>query len=92
MFTFWFPEKFHWLVPTIKIYYIQLATLYTLTIIQLSVLIKTLWSFKAIEKSKKTEWTWFLIIFYFIGPTIFIWYKVDEFKEKNSLMNQKQKI
>jgi hypothetical protein len=63
MLTFWFPTEFHWLVPTMKAYYIQIGTLQALTILQLIILIRKLWSFKNLEKSKKTNWTWLLIIF-----------------------------
>ena len=83
MLTFWFPTEFHWLVPSMKVYYIQVGTLQALTILQLVILIRKLWSFKNLEKSKKMDWTWLLIIFNLITSLIFIWKRVDEFEELN---------
>jgi hypothetical protein len=83
MVTFWFPQEFIWLIPTMDAYYIQIATLQGLTIIQLVILIKKLWSFKNLEKSRKSDWTWILILFNSIASLIFIWKRVDEFAEKN---------
>lgn len=84
MLTLWFPVKFHWLTPSMKAYYIQIAILQSLTIIQLIVLIRKLWSFKNLEKSKKSFWTWILILFNSIASLIFIWKRVDAFEELNS--------
>lgn len=83
MFTFWFPTKFQWLVFPMEQYYLQIGIIQTLVIIQVIVLLKKLWSFKEIKKSKKTEWTWLLILFTFITNFIFIWFEVDELNEKN---------
>jgi len=83
MLTFWFPVELHWLVPSMKAYNIQIGIIQTLTIIQLVVLIRKLWSFKNLEKSKKSDWTWILILFSLISSLIFIWKKVDEFEEIN---------
>tara|TARA_R110002124_G_scaffold186179_2_gene353713 strand:- start:160 stop:507 length:348 start_codon:yes stop_codon:yes gene_type:complete len=84
MLTFWFPTEFHWLVPSMKAYYIQVGTLQALTILQLVILIRKLWSFINLEKSKKTNWTWLLILFNSITSLIFIWKRVDEFEEINN--------
>ena len=84
MLTFWFPTEFHWLTPSMKAYYIQVATLQSLTILQLVILIRKLWSFKNLEKSKKTDWTWLLIIFNSITSLISLWKRVDEFEELNN--------
>ena len=81
MLNFLFPTEFHWLVPSMKAYYIQIIILQTLTIIQVIVLIRKLWSFKNLEKSKKSNWTWILIVFNSISSLIFIWEKVDLFEE-----------
>ena len=62
-------------------YYVQLLFLQSLTIIQLIILIKKLWSFDNIDKSKKQGWTWILILFNSISSLIFIWKKVDEFEK-----------
>jgi len=84
MLTIWFPTEFHWLVPSMKAYYIQVGTLQALTILQLVILIRKLWSFKNLEKSKKSDWTWLLILFNSITSLIFIWKRVDEFEELNN--------
>ena len=67
-----------------KAYYIQVGTLQALTILQLVILIRKLWSFKNLEKSKKSDWTWLLILFNSITSLIFIWKRVDEFEELNN--------
>ncbi len=84
MFTFLFPTEFHWLVPSMEIYYLQIGIIQLFTIIQIIILIRKLWSFKNIEKSKKTEWTWLLILFTMLTSVIFIWKKVDEFDKLNN--------
>lgn len=81
MVTFMFPVEFHWLVPTMKAYYIQIGIFQGLTIIQLIILIRKLWSFKKLEKSIKSDWTWILILFNSIASLIFIWKRVDKFEE-----------
>jgi heme/copper-type cytochrome/quinol oxidase subunit 4 len=92
MVTLWFPTKFLWLAPTMNEYYIQIFIIQGLTIIQLIFLIKKLWSFKNLEKSKKSEWTWILILFSSISSLIFIWNKVDEFEvlNKNTISSNNQ--
>lgn len=83
MFTFLFPTEFNWLVPSMKAYYFQVGALHFLTLVQLIFLLRKLWSFKAIEKSKKTEWTWLLLIYPYVTCSIFIWKKFDEFEKLN---------
>lgn len=83
-FTFWFPTEFHWLVPSMKVYYLQVGTLQALTMAQLIILIRKLWSFKNIDKSKKTDWTWLLLLFTTVTSLIFIWKKADEFEKLNN--------
>lgn len=75
----WFPEEFHWLVPSMKAHYIQIASLQGLIILQLVVLIRKLWSFEGLAKSKKKEWTWLLILYGLVTAPIFIWKRIDEF-------------
>ena len=79
--TLFFSEEFLWLTPSMNAYYVQLLFLQSLTIIQLIILIKKLWSFDNIDKSKKQGWTWILILFNSISSLIFIWKKVDEFEK-----------
>jgi len=84
MFVFLFPEETHWLVPTMRVYYIQLISIFTFSIIQLIYLIRKLWSYKNLKKSIKTNWTWLLIIYTSITSLIFIWKKIDEFENSNN--------
>lgn len=84
MLTFWFPTELQWFVPSMRIYYIQTGTLVALTLIQLVILIRKLWSFKNVERPKKSNWTWMLILFSSISSLIFIWKKVDEFEALNN--------
>ena len=79
--TFSFPQEFRWLTPTMDVYCAQIIILQSLTIIQLIILIKKVWSFDNIDKSKKKNWTWILILFNSIASLIFIWKKIDEFEK-----------
>ena len=83
--SFFFPMDFNWLVPSMTTYYFQVVILQVLTITQLIILIRRLWSFKNLEKSKKSFWTWILILLNPITVLVFIWKKVDEFEELNNL-------
>lgn len=84
MSIYWFPQEMHWLVPTMEAYYIQVGVLKLMTIIQLVVLLRKLWSFKNLEKSKKSEWTWALILFNLIASLIYIWKRLDQHEELNN--------
>ena len=77
--TYFFPSKFGWLIPDMRTYYIQVFTIQALTIIQLIVLIRRLWHYKSLTRSKKNEWTWLLILFSQITTLLFIWKKDEEF-------------
>ena len=83
--TFWFPTEFHWLVPSMKAYYFQIGILQTLIILQLVILIRKLWSFKNLDKSKKKNWTWLLILYNLLTCLFFIWKQLDEFEELNNI-------
>lgn len=78
-----FPTEFKWLTPSMDMYYLQLGALQILTLTQVIVLIKKLWSFQKVKKSIKVEWTWILILFSSISSVIFIWRKVDELEAIN---------
>lgn len=80
-----FPLEFKWIVPSMKVYHIQLFTLQVLSIIQLIFLIRILWSFKHVEKSKKSEWTWILIVFSSLSCLVFIWSKINEFEKMDRM-------
>lgn len=85
-FTFWFPEKYTWLIPTMDAYHFQLISLALLTTVQLIILIKKLWSFKYIEKSTKHNWTGLLVVFTSVSSLIFIWKKMGELEVKNNAL------
>jgi hypothetical protein len=67
-----------------KDYYILAGTLHVLNIIVMVLLIRKVWSYKKIEKSKKYEWTWIFILFNAIGSLIFIWIRMDQYEKLNS--------
>jgi hypothetical protein len=77
--TLAFPTAFTWLHTSMDAYYFQLGTIQALTILQLVLLIKKVWSFKALERSTKTRWTWYLIFFNWMASLLFIWNRVDIF-------------
>ncbi|MDP2684498.1 MAG: hypothetical protein Q8P20_05600 [bacterium] len=89
MLTFWFPSEFIWVFPSMKSYHIQMLTFQALTIIQIVVLLRRLWSFKSLAMNKKKKWTWIIIIFNVISSQIYIWRKDKEFEEinKNTVPN-----
>lgn len=66
-----------------EMYYLQAGIIQALTITQLVILLRKLWSFECLEKSQKTEWTVLLILFNMVTSLIFIWKKMDEFEKKN---------
>lgn len=82
--TFLFPTELQWLVTSMKVYYIQIGILQGLTILQIAILIRKVWSFKNLERSRKSNWTWILILFNQIFCLIFIWKTVDEFEALNN--------
>jgi len=84
MLVFWFPVELKSLVPTTNVYYIQLVILQVLVTVQFVIIMRKLWSFRNLEKSKKTEWTVMLLIFNPISSLIFIWRKVDQLEENNN--------
>ena len=68
-----------------SVYQIQVYTLLILTAIQLTILIKKLWSFKQLETSKKNRWTFFLIVYSSLSALIFIWRQMDDYEELNKI-------
>ncbi len=76
-----FPLKFNSFVPSIETYHLQLGTIQIMIFVQLVILIKKLWSFKNLEKSRKWDWTWILIAFNLVTSLVFIWKKVEEFEK-----------
>lgn len=57
---------------------------------QVAILIKKLWSFENLKKSKKSDWTFFLVFFNSISSLIFIWKKVDQFDKMNRKYSTQQ--
>lgn len=78
-----FPSEFAWLTPSMEVYYIQFFMIWALSILQLSILILQLWSFKNLEKSQKWNWTFLLIVYAFVTTLIFIWKRHDELEKEN---------
>ncbi len=79
-FTFAFPYEFQWLVPNMKVYYIQTATLQVLAILHFVILIRRVWSIKHLARSTRWNWTYLIIFFNLIAGPIFIWRKYDHFQ------------
>jgi len=78
-----------WLYPTMNAYYIQVGILQVSNLVIMVVLLRKLWSFKHIERSKKTEWTWLLILFPPVSSVIFVWKSVDRFRDLNAEVEHK---
>jgi hypothetical protein len=87
MTTFMYPEKFTWLIPDMKTYYILTLTIKALLIIQIVILIVRVWSYKNISKSIKINWTWLLLLFGIITSLIYIWKKDNELIEINNTVH-----
>ena len=88
MWTFIDPKSIAWFSNHVVSYEFQGPILNFLILIQLGYLIYRLWGYKNINKEKKTEWTFLLIVFNFITCLIYIWKKDDHFE----LMNQKATV
>jgi hypothetical protein len=82
--TYMFPTDFVWLIPNMDIYYLQVFIIQGLTIVQLVILLRRLWHYKTLDRSKKNEWTWLLILFPSITSLIYIWKKDQEFYQINT--------
>lgn len=74
-----FPVDFARIVP-LSMYFTDIGVIYCFRIIQIIILLLILWRLKNLEKSKKWEWTWIMILFTAIGAPLFIWKKIGEFK------------
>jgi hypothetical protein len=76
---------FMWrMFPSMNAYRTQHFTLFILQIGAWTYLIRRLWSFKHIEKSKKTTWTCLMIFFFSQFTTLYyIWTKDDELMLEN---------
>lgn len=76
--TFVFPERFLWLVPSMRAYYWQVGILNGSLCLVVFLLILQLWKLPQFSKKEKTDWTWILIIFNVYSVLIFVWYKMKK--------------
>jgi Mn2+/Fe2+ NRAMP family transporter len=53
----------------------------------LIILIKRIWAYEAVSKSKKKRWTWLLIIYHCFAITIYVWRIDDQLIKENLLQN-----
>jgi len=82
---FFLPNEYtKWLFHPHDKYLLQVFGIFFICILQTYFLIRKLWSFQHINKSKKREWTWILILYSTIASLIFIWIKVDEIENLNT--------
>ncbi len=86
--TFIYPKWIAWFSNNVVSYEFQIPIINSLLLIQLGYLIYRLWGYKNVDKEKKSEWTFFLIVFNVIACLIYIWKKDGQFE----LMNQKTTI
>lgn len=77
MLTFIYPTMFVWLIPDMTTYYIWTISINVMILTTMTILIRRLWSFKNVDKSKKTKWTWLMILFNSVTTLIYIW-KIDD--------------
>ena len=78
-----FPVEFHFVMPTMKSYYIQMGILNFIVLMQIIFLLRQLWRFKKLDKKTKWNWTLYLLIFSQISALILIWNKFIEFEKIN---------
>ena len=81
--TFWSIDFFKWITNNLIGFEYQAPIVNGLILIQIAYLIYRLWSFKNIDKDKKTMWTVLLVIFNCVASLIFIWKKDNEFEQLN---------
>ncbi|RZS92004.1 hypothetical protein [Aquimarina brevivitae] len=83
MLTFWSDDFFKWITNNVIRFEHQAPIVNGIILIQISYLIYRLWTYKNVEKDKKTMWTVLLVIFNLITSLIFIWKKDNEFEQLN---------
>ena len=84
IFSFFSVDLFKWITNHVATFEYQAPIVNGLILIQMIYLIYRLWSYKHVDKSKKTVWTVLLIIFNCIAALIFIWKKDTEFQQMTS--------
>lgn len=90
MLTFIYPTKFVWLIPDMTAYYALTISINVAVLTTLIILIRRLWNFKSVDRSKKSNWTWLMIIFNSLTILIYIW-KIDDqltTENKNTVPNK----
>lgn len=71
--------------PTMEAYYFQLISIFVLLVLAWIYLIRKLWSYKNIKKSRKSLWT-FIMLFAFsqITTLYYIWIKDKQLEIENN--------
>ncbi len=83
LWTFIDPKSIAWFSNNLVSYEYQSPIVNSLILIQLVFLLYRLWSYKNIEKEKKSAWTFLLIAFNVVTSLIYIWQKDDQFESMN---------
>lgn len=86
LWTFIDPKSIALFSNNLVSYEYQSPIVNSLILIQLVFLLYRLWSYKNLEKEKKSAWTFLLIAFNVVTSLIYIWQKDDQFES----MNQKK--
>ena len=81
--SFFSIDFFKWITNNVIGFEYQGPIVNGLILIQIGYLIYRLWSYKSIDKEKKTMWTVLLLIFNSISSLIYIWKKDNEFEKLN---------
>lgn len=83
-FIFQFSDEFHKTLTTMDLYHRFVFGVWVLYLVQYLLLVRILWSFKHIDRSIKSNWTWLLLIYGMITSFIFIWKRMDELEKENT--------
>ena len=83
MFIFIYPTRFEWLIPDLMTYNTAVITINVLILISMLVLLRRIWKFENITTTKKSNWTWWIILFNVVAMHIYIWKMDDQFSEGN---------
>jgi hypothetical protein len=77
------PEKFTWLLPDFATYQTWTTSINALVLLTMVILIRRLWKFETIDKSKKTQWTALIILLNFVSTLFYIWKADDQMVREN---------
>lgn len=86
--TFLYPTRFTWLIPSMKVYYIEIGILACLHLVLLFILLKRIWKYEHVNRKLKSDWTWYLLLFGWITIFIYIWKKDNEFQQLNQISQE----